>query len=127
MSRSLGFGSLSSYLTPFSDLFSLRLHLYGLSLHEKRSCWPIMQKVKGHPLIKDFHRLKAKGFKFFSHSFGFFSPFPHGTRSLSNHKKGLRFVGGPTVFRQNLTCSVLLKNIKFFNPTGFSPSMTEVS
>ncbi len=43
----------------------------------------------------------AKGFMFFSYSFGFFSPFPHGTRSLSNHKKGLFFESGFPIFKQN--------------------------
>ena len=41
-------------------------------------------------------------------SSGCFSPFPHGTGSLSVSKEYLAFEGGPPIFRQNFTCSALL-------------------
>jgi hypothetical protein len=86
-----------------------------------------MQKVNGHPLnIKDFHRFKTKGFKFFSYSFGFFSPFPHGTHSLSNHKKGLGFEGGPPIFKQTSLFRFTHLNLLILF-TGLTPSLVEVS
>jgi hypothetical protein len=43
-------------------------------------------------------------------SSGFFSPFPHGTRSLSVGKEYLGLEGGPPMFRQDCTCPALLEN-----------------
>ena len=39
---------------------------------------------------------------------GCFSPFPHGTCSLSVSKEYLAFEGGPPIFRQDCTCPALL-------------------
>ncbi len=41
-------------------------------------------------------------------SSGFFSPFPHGTGTLSVVEEYLGLEGGPPVFRQDFTCPVLL-------------------
>ena len=41
-------------------------------------------------------------------SSGFFSPFPHGTGTLSVSKEYLAFEGGPPIFRQDFTCPALL-------------------
>ena len=41
---------------------------------------------------------------------GFFSPFPHGTCSLSVTEEYLGLEGGPPTFRQDYTCPALLKN-----------------
>src|ERR1700744_1722208 len=40
---------------------------------------------------------------------GFFSPFPHGTSSLSVTEEYLGLEGGPPVFRQDCTCPALLE------------------
>jgi hypothetical protein len=45
---------------------------------------------------------------------GCFSPFPHGTSSLSVNQEYLGLEGGPPIFRQNFTCSALLEDIKLF-------------
>ena len=42
-------------------------------------------------------------------SSGCFSPFPHGTGSLSVGKEYLGLEGGPPTFRQDFTCPALLK------------------
>lgn len=42
-------------------------------------------------------------------SSGCFSPFPHGTGSLSVGKEYLGLEGGPPMFRQDFTCPALLK------------------
>ena len=39
---------------------------------------------------------------------GYFSPFPHGTGSLSVSKEYLAFEGGPPIFEQDFTCPALL-------------------
>ena len=39
---------------------------------------------------------------------GFFSPFPHGTGSLSVSQEYLALEDGPPIFRQDITCPVLL-------------------
>src|SRR3546814_13802416 len=43
-------------------------------------------------------------------SSGCFSPFPHGTRSLSVTKEYLGLEGGPPIFRQDFTCPALLED-----------------
>ena len=49
---------------------------------------------------------------------GCFSPFPHGTSSLSVAKEYLGLEGGPPTFRQGFTCPALLKDHKFRYPYG---------
>ena len=44
---------------------------------------------------------------------GFFSPFPHGTGSLSVDNEYLALEDGPPIFKQNITCSVLLNTSVF--------------
>ena len=39
---------------------------------------------------------------------GFFSPFPHGTGSLSVGREYLALEDGPPIFRQDITCPALL-------------------
>ena len=56
-------------------------------------------------------------------SSGCFSPFPHGTGSLSVSKEYLAFEGGPPIFRQNFTCSALLNTSVKASYTGLSPAM----
>src|SRR5207237_3445713 len=43
-------------------------------------------------------------------SSGCFSPFPHGTCSLSVTREYLGLEGGPPMFRQDFTCPALLKD-----------------
>ena len=44
-------------------------------------------------------------------SSGCFSPFPHGTGSLSVMHEYLGLEGGPPMFRQDFTCPALLKDL----------------
>jgi hypothetical protein len=60
-------------------------------------------------------------------SSGCFSPFPHGTGSLSVSKEYLAFEGGPPIFRQNFTCSALLNASVSASYTGLSPAMANLS
>ena len=59
---------------------------------------------------------------------GFFSPFPHGTSSLSVGKEYLALEDGPPIFSQDNTCPDLLVFIMDkFSCTGLSPSMAGLS
>ncbi len=49
---------------------------------------------------------------------GCFSPFPHGTGSLSVDKEYLALEDGPPMFRQDFTCPVLLEDCCAFYPYG---------
>lgn len=56
----------------------------------------------------------------------FFSPFPHGTSSLSVSDKYLALPDGPGQFKQDFTCPVLLRILLcqyYISYTGLSPSM----
>ena len=48
---------------------------------------------------------------YFTPRLGFFSPFPHGTFSLSVANKYLALRDGPRRFAQNFTCSGLLEKL----------------
>ena len=60
-------------------------------------------------------------------SSGCFSPFPHGTGSLSVSKEYLAFEGGPPIFRQDFTCPALLNMSSGASHTGLSPTMAALS
>ena len=56
---------------------------------------------------------------------GFFSPFPHGTCSLSVTREYLALRDGPRRFRQNSSCSAVLRipyRVYDISFTGLSPS-----
>jgi hypothetical protein len=60
----------------------------------------------------------------------FFSPFPHGTSSLSVSQEYLALRDGPRKFRQDFTCPALLRILleNWLNTcTGLSPSMMQLS
>ena len=90
-----------------------------------------MQKACGHPPQADSHSLKAHDFRFcFTPRQGFFSPFPHGTGSLSVAGEYLALEGGPPRFRRGFTCPALLGipggRVRF-SRTGLSPSAALLS
>ncbi len=56
-------------------------------------------------------------------SSGCFSPFPHGTGSLSVTEEYLGLEGGPPMFRQGFSCPALLEDTACFTRTGLSPAL----
>ena len=61
---------------------------------------------------------------------GFFSPFPHGTGSLSVSQEYLALADGPARFIQGFTCPALLRiplSLLPLSHTGLSPSMAPLS
>ena len=74
-----------------------------------------MQKVRSHParIRKSSHRAPTACKRTVSGTFslpstGYFSPFPHGTCSLSVARTYLALRGGPRRFRQDSSCPVVL-------------------
>ena len=60
----------------------------------------------------------------------FFSPFPHGTGSLSVSQEYLALADGPAGFIQGFTCPALLRillSVTVLTNTGLSPSMATLS
>ena len=61
---------------------------------------------------------------------GFFSPFPHGTGSLSVSQEYLALADGPARFTQGFTCPALLRiplSLTLLACTGLSPSTAPLS
>src|SRR6202008_198905 len=106
MDRSPGFGSTPSDWTPCSDSVSLRLP-YTVKLATE--CKSLTHYTKGTPSPCGSDFLYACGFRiYFTPLPGFFSPFPHGTCSLSVDYEYLALEDGPPIFRQDFTCPALL-------------------
>ena len=109
--RSLGFASASADYTPSSGSLSLRL---GVSWHSTSPATAtrrfIMQKARRHPnngaptacgrMVSGTLSLPCQGC---------FSPFPHGTCSLSVSREYLALPDGPGGFAQGSSCPALLR------------------
>ena len=97
--------------TPYSGSLSLRMRdscrLTSLVTVTRRF---IMQKARRH-CNKQLRPLVGAWFQelFHSSQSKCFSPFPHGTGSLSVSQKYLALPDGPGRFAQNFTCSALLR------------------
>src|SRR5699024_12310227 len=74
---------------------------------------------------------RSHGFRFyFTPLPGCFSPFPHGTGSLSVTREYLALRDGPPKYRRNFSCSVVLRihsGGDAFSITGLLPSMANRS
>ena len=94
--RSLGFASATSDYTPSSDSLSLRLRAsLRLTLPETATRRFIMQKARRHlKKLRPPCRHMVSGTLSLPCS-GYFSPFPHGTGSLSVSREYLALPDGP--------------------------------
>ena len=84
-----------------------------------------MQKARRHPKAPTACKRMVSGSISLRYS-RYFSPFPHGTSSLSVSQKYLALPDGPGRFTQGFPCPVLLRiplSITVFTCTGLSPSM----
>ena len=71
--------------------------------------WLILQKARGHRRQNGSRCLGAHGFRrCFTPLSGCFSPFPHGTGSLSVAGECSALEGGPPCFARGFTCPALL-------------------
>ena len=111
MCRSLGFASTTDNLTPSSGSLSLRLtrikRLTSLTTVTRRF---IMQKARRHcnNAAPTACRRMISGTISLSSS-ECFSPFPHGTGTLSVSREYLALPDGPGGFAQDYTCPALLR------------------
>jgi hypothetical protein len=129
MDRSPGFGSTHIDYSPYSDSVSLRLpysvklanasnslthYTKGTQSRNKSAPTACMHTVSGSISLP---------------SLGFFSPFPHGTGSLSVSREYLALEDGPPIFNQDFTCPDLLfvTHLKCFSDTGLSPFIARLS
>ena len=109
--RSLGFASTPSDLTPSSGSLSLRVRVSSrLASPETATRRFIMQKARRHCACAapTACRRKVSGSVSLPCS-GCFSPFPHGTGSLSVSREYLALPDGPGGFAQDFTCPALLR------------------
>jgi hypothetical protein len=88
-----------------------------------------MQKARRHPKAPTACKHTVSGSISLRYS-RCFSPFPHGTSSLSVSQEYLALPDGSGEFRQNYTCSALLRillGMQTISNTGLSPSMAKFS
>ena len=88
-----------------------------------------MQKARSHPKAPAACRRMVSGSISLPCS-GYFSPFPHGTSSLSVSQEYLALPDGPGGFIQDYSCPALLRvplSITSLTYTGLSPSVVKLS
>ena len=115
--------------SPYSDSVSLRLP-YTVKLATERKSLTHYTKGTPSPPCRGSDCLYACGFRiYFTPLPGFFSPFPHGTGSLSVDREYLALEDGPPMFRQDCTCPALLfvGHRLCLSCTGLSPAMAGLS
>ena len=119
MARSSGFGSTACnssrpIQTRFRSAFAYRLKLAAY-------CKSLTHYTKGtpsrHKAAPTACRHPVSGALSLPSS-GCFSPFPHGTGSLSVTEEYLGLEGGPPMFRQDCTCPALLEDTRSRYPYG---------
>ncbi len=107
MTRSPGFGSTACDYAPLSDSVSLRLP-YTVKLATNSKSLTHYTKGTPSPLRAPTACTHTVSGSISLPSPGFFSPFPHGTGSLSVSQEYLALEDGPPMFRQGFTCPALL-------------------
>ena len=110
MDRSLGFASTTAnFFALFRLAFATDSPLNGLTMLTKVTRRLIMQQARRH-LKKAPTACKHMVSCSISLPYsGFFSPFPHGTSSLSVSQEYLALPDGPGRFMQGFTCPALLR------------------
>ena len=125
MTRSPGFGSTACDYAPLSDSVSLRLP-YTVKLATNSKSLTHYTKGTQSPLRAPTACTHTVSGSISLPSPGFFSPFPHGTGSLSVGQEYLALEDGPPMFRQGFSCPALLNFIvRALSHTGLSPSMAD--
>jgi|SaaInl4_100m_RNA_FD_contig_51_625592_length_484_multi_6_in_0_out_0_1 hypothetical protein len=79
-----------------------------------------MQKVRCH-FVKKLQLIVSTKFQVLFNPIRFFSPFPHGTCSLSVTNNYLGFEDDSPIFKQNFTCFALYKKIVSICLQDFHP------
>ena len=108
MARSPGFGSTACDCSPYSDSVSLRLpYTVKLATDSKSLTHYTKGTQSPHEGAPTACTHTVSG-SISLPSPGFFSPFPHGTCSLSVGQEYLALEDGPPIFRQGFSCPALL-------------------
>ena len=108
MTRSPGFGSTARDYAPLSDSVSLRLpYTVKLATYSKSLTHYTKGTQSPHEGAPTACTHTVSG-SISLPSPGFFSPFPHGTCSLSVGQEYLALEDGPPMFRQGFSCPALL-------------------
>src|SRR5687767_7132622 len=107
MTRSPGFGSTARDYAPLSDSVSLRLP-YTVKLATNSKSLTHYTKGTQSPRRAPTACTHTVSGSISLPSPGFFSPFPHGTGSLSVGREYLALEDGPPIFKQDYTCPALL-------------------
>ncbi len=130
MGRSHGFASTTTnYSALFRLAFATAPHLKCLTSLATVTRRLIMQKARRHITAPTACKRMVSGSISLPYS-GFFSPFPHGTSSLSVSQEYLALADGPAKFTQGYTCPALLRiplSIIKLTYTGLSPSLVSLS
>ena len=109
MGRSHGFASTTTnYSALFRLAFATAPHLKCLTSLATVTRRLIMQKARRQPKPPTACKRMVSGSISLPYS-GFFSPFPHGTSSLSVSQEYLALADGPARFTQGYTCPALLR------------------
>ncbi len=109
MVRSSGFGSITRDKRPIQARFHYGFSILCFNLPLPISRRLILQQERSQTFIVVLLLLVSLWFHvLFTPLPGFFSPFPHGTISLSVIQEYLALRGGPRGFTRNFTCSMLL-------------------
>ena len=97
---------------PIQTRFRSGYTSFGLTLQHAITRWLIMQKARGRTFPEGHsaptacrHRVSGA---LSLPSLGYFSPFPHGTGSLSVGRSYLALEDGPPRFRQGFSCPAVL-------------------
>ena len=132
MGRSHGFASTTTnFIALFRLAFASDPRLNRLTMLATVTRRLIMQKARRHQtsLAPTACKRMVSGSISLPYS-GFFSPFPHGTSSLSVSQEYLALTDGPAKFTQDYTCPALLRILlctKSLTCTGLSPSLVCLS
>jgi hypothetical protein len=100
MDRSPGFGSTPSNLTPYSDSVSLRLPYTVNLATENNSLTHYTKGTQSQNKSAPTACMHTVSGSISLPSPGFFSPFPHGTSSLSVSQEYLALEDGPPMFNK---------------------------
>ena len=108
MARSPGFGSIACDYTPYSDSVSLRLPYTVKLATDNKSLTHYTKGTQSQNKSAPTACTHTVSGSISLPSPGFFSPFPHGTGSLSVSQEYLALEDGPPIFNQDNTCPDLL-------------------
>ena len=131
MARSLSFGSAALYSFALLRLAFASAPCFPLNLAQYHNSPAHSAKGTLSP-INGLELLVSTRFQnlYFTPLPGFFSPFPHGTCSLSVIREYLALRDGPRRFRQDFTCPAVLRiHLRDYSIslTGLSPCLVILS